>query len=118
MQILKKHNFTRLEKLIRNFPGLSDEINDLKNSTFFIPINKAFNSEVDDLIDGEEKLSEDAIVSIIKYHISPQKIYSYEFNNNQQIETGIEEKARINLYSTVRITFHESMKLFNLCVLF
>lgn len=101
MQVLKKHNYTRFEKLIKKYPDLVKELGEMKNSAFFVPTNEAFTSEVDDLLDGDNKLPDEAVVSMIKYHISPKKINSCEFNNNEMIETGIAENARINLYSTV-----------------
>lgn len=103
MIILFIYFFNRFEKLIRKYPGLADELNEMQNSSFFVPTNKAFTSEVDDLLEGENKLPEEAVVSLIKYHITSHRLYSCDFNNNQQVETGIEEKSRINLYSTVSI---------------
>lgn len=102
MQILKKHNFTRFEKLIKRFPELSEELNNYNSSSFFVPSNEAF-SEVDDLLDGEKKLSDDEIIHMIKYHIVPKKIDLCDFHNNELLNTEAEATARVNLYSTVKI---------------
>lgn len=100
MQILKKHNYTRFEKLIKRYPNLSDELNSYNSSSFFVPTNEAF-SEVDDLLDGENKLPDEEIESMIKYHIVPNKIDSCDFDNNELVDTESHIQARINLYSTV-----------------
>lgn len=98
-EALRRNNFTRYYNLVKSFDGLDGFWNNLKNKTFFVPINEAFDNNMESYLD--KTADDETYFTLLNYFISPLMIYSKDFINNNMIDTHIMEKIRLNVYGKV-----------------
>lgn len=103
-QILDNYGLTKFHKTINIFSGLADTWNSLNDRTFFIPDNQALSGGL--LLSLEKKGDMETYLSLFGYYMTPKILNVENTGNNQLLRTLLNEKSRINLYSTVKIISH------------
>uniref|UniRef100_A0A1W7R9F7 Transforming growth factor-beta-induced protein ig-h3 n=1 Tax=Hadrurus spadix TaxID=141984 RepID=A0A1W7R9F7_9SCOR len=75
--------------------GMKEELDNMKNFTFFLPRPSA----IKELLESEFQKETKNARNTIKFHITPTKVKSCEFHNNQILPTKIENATlRVNKY--------------------